>query len=87
MMDYHIPDSLLTVSDYVWDYLLLNTEMESRVTMVQYIQHYSVDKERPLYNEGGHKQVYSKRSVAITFQKCHQETKPDKDHHMDILEG
>ncbi len=36
--------------------------------------------------EGSDEEVKTHCTEAVPLKKCHQEAKPDKDHHMDILE-
>lgn len=46
----------------------------------------ALHQQGPLEAEGCHQEVETHRAEAVALQKCHQEAKPNKDHHMDILE-
>ncbi|KAF7241559.1 RNA-directed DNA polymerase from mobile element jockey [Varanus komodoensis] len=46
----------------------------------------ALHQESPLDPKGSQKEVEPDSSKAITLEKCHEETKAHKNHHMDILE-
>lgn len=47
----------------------------------------ALHEESPLQAEGGYQEVETHSSKAVAFQEGHEETKPNKDHDMDILEA
>lgn len=46
----------------------------------------ALHEKRPLQAERGDQEVEAHAAVAVAFQKGHEETKSNKDHHMDVLE-
>ncbi|TNN87424.1 hypothetical protein EYF80_002141 [Liparis tanakae] len=47
----------------------------------------ALHEKSPLHTEGSDQEVEAHATEAVAFQEGHEETKPDKDHDMDVLEA
>lgn len=65
--------------------LLFNSNFDLPITIIQGVEP-ALHQQCPLKAEGGNEEVEAHSTKAVPLEKCHQEAKPNKDHHMDILE-
>lgn len=65
--------------------LPFNPNFDLPIRVVQGVEP-ALHQQRPLDTESGNQEVEAHSTEAVTLQKCHQEAKPHKDHHMYILE-
>lgn len=65
--------------------LLFNTDFDLPISVVQRVKP-ALHQQRPLEAEGCNKEVETHSTEAVPLEKRHQETKPNKYHHVNILE-
>lgn len=69
-----------------WRDLPLHSDIDFSSGWVQGVEP-ALHEKSPLQTEGGDHEVKADATEAVAFQESHEETKPNKDHDMDVLEA
>lgn len=66
--------------------LLFNPDLDCSGGVIEGVEP-ALHEESPLQAEGGNQEVESHAAKAVAFQEGHEETEPNEDHDVDILEA
>lgn len=67
-------------------YLPLNSDVDFSSGKVKGVEP-ALHEKSPLQSKGGDQEVEANPAVAVALHEGHEETKSNKDHHMDVLEA
>lgn len=71
---------------FQWRHLLFNSDKDFSSGVVEGVEP-ALHEKSPLQTKGSNQKGEAHSTEAVAFQKCHEETKSNKDHDVDVLEA